>query len=38
MTVFVASEFPCIFVTYFYRREFTRLYFCHIVDIVDKGC
>ena len=26
------------FATYFYRREFTRLYFCHIVDIVDNGC
>ena len=34
----VASEIPYIFATYFYRREFTRLYFCHIVNGVDKGC
>ena len=34
----VASEIPYIFATYFYRREFTGLYFCHIVNGVDKGC
>ena len=33
----VASEIPYKFATYFYRREFTRLYFCHIVNIVDNG-
>lgn len=33
----VASEIPYKFATYFYRREFTRLYFCHIVERVDKG-
>ena len=38
MLFLVASEIPYKFATYFYRREFTRLYFCHIVDIVDKGC
>ena len=40
MLFFITTSLPaiCFFVTYFYRRDFTRLYFCHIVDIVDKGC
>ena len=38
-----AAFFGCFensykFATYFYRREFMRLYFYHIVDIVDNGC
>jgi len=33
---FVASEISYKFATYFYRREFRRLIFCHIVNGVDK--
>ena len=34
----VASEIPYKFAMYFYRGEFTRLSFCHIVNGVDKSC